>query len=231
MFDYSNPALVKIRRIIREFGILRPAVRALRRLKNAGYEEEYNTELFQHVRPGSVVWDVGANMGYYTRKFADAVGPQGKVVSFEPSPETYAELSAEFSASRNILVENCALSEIDGSAEFFLSNQNAEDSLFRKGNNVGPSISVRVIKGDSYAGAPPPGLIKIDVEGYELEALRGMRQTLKAEPLKCVGVEVHFSILADRNIPDAPREIVSLLKNSGFSVRWTDSSHIIAERA
>lgn len=231
MFDYSNPILVKIRRVFHKLGILRPAVRALRSLKNTGYEEQYDAEVFRHVHPGSVVWDVGANTGYYTKKFAAAVGPQGKVVSFEPSPETYAQLAAACSVLTNIILENFALSDFDGSAELFLSTQSTKDSFFRKGNRNDRSVSVRVIKGDSYRGTQPPGLIKIDVEGFEMEVLRGMKQTLKAGSLKCVCVEVHFSILTARNRPDAPREIVALLKDSGFSVHWTDSSHIVAQRA
>jgi FkbM family methyltransferase len=129
-----------------------------------------------------------------------------------------------------VIVENCALSNFDGSAEFFLSKDKTVDSLFRKDQSGGTSVSVRVIRGDSYDVNQRPRLVKIDVEGSELEVLKGMGGMLNSETIKCVCVEVHFSILANRNMPDAPREIVALLTERGFSIRWTDPSHILAMR-
>lgn len=57
--------------------------------------------MFEAIKPGDVIWDVGANVGYYTRKFSDSVGPAGQVFAFEPFPATAARLRADIDRGRN----------------------------------------------------------------------------------------------------------------------------------
>jgi hypothetical protein len=69
------------------------------------------------------------------------------------------------------------------------------------------------------------------VEGFELEAVRGMRKTLASPDLRSVLIEVHFAILSDRGIEGAPAELATLLKDAGLAVPWVDASHLIGTRA
>src|SRR5581483_11355219 len=55
-------------------------------VKKQDYERQFRKQMIDIVRPGDVVWDVGANVGYYSRMFSDLVGPTGHVVAWEPSP-------------------------------------------------------------------------------------------------------------------------------------------------
>ena len=56
------------------------------------YEQDFRSAMIASIRPGDCVWDVGANVGFYSELFIDAVGPAGKVISFEPSPACVAML-------------------------------------------------------------------------------------------------------------------------------------------
>ena len=78
--------------------------------------------------------------------------------------------------------------------------------------------------------AQTPNAIKIDVEGFELEVLQGFGAHLAKVDLRAIGVEIHFSILNARGMPQAPEQIERLLATNGFDVSWPDSSHILALR-
>lgn len=206
--------------------MLRPFVKIYRKLASKGYEEDFEQSLLSRIRPGDVVWDVGANLGFYSRQCAEATGPGGRVIAFEPSPRTYRKLSAELSDWPNITLENVAMSDFDGTAIFYHgeSDTGVTDSLA----GSGAGVPVRVAKGDSFF--PAPCVVKIDVEGFELEVLLGMQTTLASRILRDVFIEVHFLALAKRRAPDNPRKITDLLKNAGFQIKWTDPSHIWASR-
>ena len=73
-----------------------------------------------------------------------------------------------------------------------------------------------------------PNLIKIDVEGYELNVLKGASKTLLSGELKHVFIEIHFLLLQKMGQPFAPNEIRKLLTKSGFKVKYLDSNHIHA---
>src|SRR5581483_623925 len=75
---------------------------------------------------------------------------------------------------------------------------------------------VKVRRGDQF---PCPTKAKIDVEGYELEVLRGMAGHLENPTLKSLFIEVHFATLEDRGLKGAPAEIVGMLDRAGFKVR------------
>lgn len=76
-----------------------------------------------------------------------------------------------------------------------------------------------------------PTLIKIDTEGFELDVLRGMVALIEDTPtLRARFIEVHFGLLAECGMPEAPIMIEQLLEKNGFKTTWVDSSHIAAVR-
>lgn len=92
-------------------------------------------------------------------------------------------------------------------------------------------INVEVTTGDAALGKfAVPNVVKIDVEGYEPEVLRGMINTLQSPSLRAVFIEVHFSVLNSRGCGAEPKKMVGLLKKSGLMVKWVDPSHIAAYR-
>ncbi|MFC7737799.1 FkbM family methyltransferase [Roseomonas sp. GCM10028921] len=83
-----------------------------------------------------------------------------------------------------------------------------------------------------HAGeANPQGVVKIDVEGHDLEVLMGMRSLLADRRLKPILIEMHFAILLASDRPDVPWRVEKLLHSAGFSLDWVDQSHLHASRA
>jgi FkbM family methyltransferase len=160
-------------------------------------EPEVQRALEEHIKPGHVVYDVGANVGFFTILCARLVGPRGKVYAFEPMPPNAKALrhNVALNGLDNVVVVEKALSSESGTAQMFVSAWSAFHSLnvegASKNDNLGPQarepITVQTITLDEFVEADParaPDLIKLDVEGAELVALEGMRGTLRsAEPL------------------------------------------------
>ena len=237
--NYANPFLRYPRYLARQSGILGLLERTSRRLSSGGYEERLAKIMFLHICPGDVVWDVGANHGYYTTKFADAVGESGIVVAFEPTHSTFKSLTNSVGMRRNVQLENIALGDSDGEADLYVSaGEGREYDVCHltpvKDNPRVKSVSqVSVVKGDSYRNAHPdltPNRIKIDVEGFEYEVLLGLSETLKSSRLRSVFIEVHFTFLRERGGPDWPARIVTLLKANRFRTKWVGPCHLVASR-
>lgn len=202
-------------------------------LPAGGYEARYDRGFSSGLRPGDRVWDVGANVGYYTRLFAGRVGEQGHVFAFEPSPMNFQRLATACAGLRNATLLPCGLGREDGKLCF---QQGADDlgATSRIVDSAADGVNVEIRSGASLlagGAAALPNAIKIDVEGFELEVLEGLADALRQPPLRMIGVEVHFGILQQRGMALVPQQIESLLQRNGFTVSWPDSSHILAVRA
>ena len=202
-------------------------------LNGKGYEARYDSSFQAELKAGHCVWDVGANVGYYTRQFAEKVGTTGKVFAFEPSPQNFNRLGVAVEDLAHVSLLNVGLGTEPGRLSF---QQGADDlgatSRVVKSGEAG-AITVEISTGNLLVAerrVTLPNAIKIDVEGFELEVLQGMKDALKSPALRTIGIEVHFGILRERGMTRAPQEIEALLQACGFKVNWPDASHILAIR-
>jgi len=219
-----NGLTIKARSIARQIGLL-PLIQRMR--PNGPYEAEFGKALVDAVRRGDVVWDVGANVGFYTRQFIDRVGPTGKVVAFEPEPSCYGILRRDCGSAT---IVNVALS--DRTSEGFMEAHPEP----RSGTHhvvaapTPTAIPVKLIAGDDFQG-PCPNLMKIDVEGFEDEVLTGMPRILADHRLRAIFLEVHFALLEQRGKAMAPLLIERKLRTLGFHTTWfRNRSHLKALR-
>jgi FkbM family methyltransferase len=227
----TMPATLALRRFARALGLTPILGRYLNR---RGYELAFDDALAAAMRPGDTVWDVGANVGYYSRRFAEAVRPGGQVFAFEPSPVTLPRLRAEVGSEQDVTIVPVGL----GAEAATMSFVQSDDDLGVASKVVAPGTAegaheVEIETGDRLVRdgrVVPPNVIKIDVEGFELDVLKGMTATLRDPRLRSVCVEVHFTQLAERGLPTAPRTIERLLREAGFTLRWTDPSHLVGSR-
>lgn len=210
-----------------------------RLFRSSRYEDRFSQALLSEIRPGDIVWDVGANVGFYTMQFSEVVGPTGQIVAFEPNPACVRSIEARLKnlPHQNIKVISVALGNQDGKSLFALGSEDmAVDSRLVSTSNSSPegTIEVEVMRGDTAVRERDlalPNILKIDIEGYELECLEGLTKTLGSSILRAAFVEVHFGILEARGMPFAPTKIEELLRTSGLSKqRWLDASHIVAMR-
>jgi FkbM family methyltransferase len=144
-----------------------------------GTYEPGQTRAFQDiVKPGDVVYDVGAHYGYYTLLSSLLAGDRGKVIAFEPSPSNLARLQLHLQANRcgNVEIEEFALSDREGTARFDNQTGSGTGHLSASG-----SIEVRTTTLDLLpARLPAPQVIKIDCEGAEVQVLEGGAQMLSS---------------------------------------------------
>lgn len=165
------------------------------------------------IRPASVIFDVGANIGYYTLLLALQNGPDGVVFAVEPVPRTRGvllqnlQLNPEL-ASRTTIVES-AVSSFNGTVLINVSSgrnsgashvvtQIASSDQGRADAGIDETISVKCERGDEIwrrAGCPDVSLVKIDIEGHEYSALVGMAEMLTTNRDVAVMVEVHSDFL------------------------------------
>ena len=142
------------------------------------------------IHPGERVADVGANNGLYTHAFAK----RGALVeAFEPQPECVTVLQAYASRrrSRNVRVHPVALSSRSGTAALHLprGSESSPSASLRATPGAGASLEVVLESLDSFEFSDLR-LLKIDVEGAELDVLRGAGETLKqSRPLLFVEIE------------------------------------------
>jgi FkbM family methyltransferase len=149
------------------------------------YYESHTQSLFQAaLRPGDVFVDVGANIGMTTLCAAALVGPDGRVIAFEPNPRVFDRLRGHVELNgleRLVELRHCGLSEQPGQFELHVPIHAGEAS-FAVPQGAGPVVvhSVPVSVGDDELGRIDmlPMFIKIDVEGFEYRVLCGLRQTL-----------------------------------------------------
>ncbi len=159
-------------------------------------DPEVMTFLRGWIRPGFVVCDIGANVGTYTVPLARLVGPSGRVVAFEPNRTTCACLSQNVRQNRlgNVRIVRAAAGDRASHARLIVTPDNLGETHLASpddGSARGERVEVTTLDAEvSKLRLPRVDFIKIDVEGFELTALRGAVQTLRANPRLVVQTEI-----------------------------------------
>lgn len=135
------------------------------------------------VRDGDVVLDIGANLGAYTLLFGQWVGDAGHVYAFEPAPDARQGLEQHVAMNglaACVTVCHEAVSGGQGRARFLAMGTSGANRLLPEGSRAGGEVSTITVDGFCASLGLKPRLIKIDVEGAELDVLRGARRTIAA---------------------------------------------------
>ena len=195
-------------------------------------EQQLKYLLDRRVKPGDVVLDVGANIGYYTAMLATKVGPTGHVYAIEPEPRNFDLLK------RNVALNN--LEHVVDTFQMGASDKAGVEKLYVQARSnlhsfVGPNaehpaegatgqwVDVPVVDLSSFIeGKRPINLLRMDIEGYEVEVLNGLEQAI---------VEGRFAgdIVFECHRPryDATRDITKplrMLHRNGYRARYLTSN-------
>jgi FkbM family methyltransferase len=145
------------------------------------YEEEPTALVRAYLRPGMVVADVGANVGYYSLLALSLVGPSGRVLAFEPAARPRERLRATLEGVCNVEVLACALGSERGVSNLYVDRDADNDTPTMVASEGGVPVSVTVDTLDAFLaarGIQRLDLLKLDVEGWEPHVLDGARQVL-----------------------------------------------------
>lgn len=225
---YHAPLVRGMRSLARRMKILK----FVKKIVGRNYEEQFTNALKTSIKKGDVVWDVGANIGFYTNLFGEWVGEGGKVVAFEPAPSTFTTLTKAVKASGNIVLIQKALSDTPGISYFTVGKENDSTAhMVEQENNETSRVEVAtadlIVKGDSSL---QPTVVKIDVEGFEEDVLKGGMKAFSNSKCRNMLIEMHFTRMDERKLKDSPNRIVKMLKDWGYKVNWVDASHIHAKK-
>ena len=171
------------------------------------------------LRRGDQYLDIGANIGMTSLMASSLIGQEGKGFAFEPNPEAFERLSRHFELNHTLNLEPIplALSNQEADVDLVLPPGNSGlGSLAIVHNGSGRSFKVRTTTGHSYLERLDPNkptVIKIDVEGHEVKALKGIEEVL-AWPDVAIVAEVIDVML--RRAGDSADALIELLETHGF---------------
>lgn len=156
------------------------------------YEPQYVSVLKTLLKSGDTVFDIGANIGFYSVLFSNWVGSRGRVVSYEPDPANLKLLrrNLELNGCKNVVVRPAALSNESGTELFSVDRVTRSTGHLGPGATYGETIFgtgkedlIRVVAStldDEVSEYGAPDLIKMDIEGGEHNALAGGIHTLRS---------------------------------------------------
>lgn len=172
-------------------------------------------KLLEELKAGEVAYDIGASIGTHAVFMALKVGKYGKVIAFEPEKNSFKDLIANIDLNKinNIIPFKVALGDSrkegiikGGLGSFTLSEENSFVSVEK----------IKIVDARSFIQEnklPVPSVIKIDVEGYEYNVIKGLEDVLRDKNCRMVACEIHPTLLPKGISVD---DIIGLLISCGF---------------
>jgi FkbM family methyltransferase len=191
------------------------------------WEPKTTRFISERIKPGMTVLDIGADIGYYTLLFARLVGAKGRVFSFEPIPKANWYLNKNIEINRLDNVKTCAFALFDQAGTVCLEDPFNKSKIdvskqIISGNDI--QVEAKVFDGlKSKEMIDGVDLVKMDVEGAELNVLRGMRHTLDTYHPKIL-IEVHPILLESFGF--LPTHLMEFLITFGYEIEPVDKVKI-----
>ena len=202
-----------------------------------GIKDPGQEKLFSLIRPGMSVMDVGTNIGLTALNFARIVGEKGKVFAFEPDPYNHSQATINFGLNgfKALSLFNIGLADKAGTATLFNVNETNRGMLriLKEDSNTKglDKTTINLTTLDAFVNdqkIQKPDFIKIDVEGYEFNVLKGAVQTLSTyKPLLYIELD-------DNNLKEqgaSPAMLISYLQSLGYQVTDAVSGKHLNEKS
>jgi FkbM family methyltransferase len=138
----------------------------------------------KYTKPNDTVLDIGANIGFYAELLSNTVGVNGKVHCFEPDTTNFNYLKKRCSNFKNVSINNKAVSDKTGVLKIYTSKQLNVDHRTYKPDDYDQEIDIDAIAIDDYLNGQLVNFIKMDIQGFEMSAVKGMHKTLESPDLK-----------------------------------------------
>lgn len=181
--------------------------------------EPLQTKIFLNsLKSGAVILDIGANIGYYTILASKKIGKRGKVFAFEPDPRSLQILkrNVDLNKCKNVTIVNSAVGKKNSFATFTLDSTNPGESSLLKNKN-GKKIKVKTTTIDSFVKKhriKKIDILKMDIEGTEIYALKGGEKTFKDSKNIKLFLECNRKSLSDFSFSEI--DLIKTLDRLGF---------------
>ncbi len=174
------------------------------------YEYATRRVFEETITPGSIVYDVGAHVGYYTLLASELVGEDGHVYAFEPHPKNiiYLHQHLAMNAIKNTTVFEGAVADRSGEAQFKFGPSRSMGKISDQGETRVKLFSLDELIAEGKI--EPPKFIKIDVEGAELEVLHGASNCLRTH---------HPMLFLETHSDKIHQESLRELRHLGYRVK------------
>lgn len=207
------------------------------------YEADELRLMKTFLRPGQTIVDVGANVGYLTRFFARATGLEGKVCALEPNPVVFSLLKKNVAGLPQVEAYNFGLSTREDELPLFLAGSDHSVASFSRSYPLGHvfyqesgqlnSVKARVVAGDEFMRKIGPSrtgsvgkidILKLDVEGWELNVLTGLEKTI--DDSRAITIFCEYNPAAQECAGHKPRALLDWFVNRQFAISCPDSGEL-----
>lgn len=181
-------------------------------------QDRFEIELLrQHIKPGAIVLDIGANIGFYAKILSDLVGEKGKVHCFEPDITNFEHLKKATAGISNILINNKAVGPKTEKLKIYTSKNINVDHRTYKPDDFDKEIDIDAVSIDDHLnGNLKVDIIKMDIQGFEMQAVKGMAKTFQNNPqLKLISEFWPYGL---RKAGSSLTEYYNFFKDLGFHV-------------
>ena len=193
------------------------------------WEPETTKLIKKIIHEGDIGIDLGANIGYFTILMANLVGTSGKVFSFEPAPQNFEILQKNIKQNhlKNVVANQSAIGDMNGKIKLYLSNTNAGwHKVFPKQfidyEVSDKNIDVEICSLDKEFIDKKIDFIKMDVEGYEWNAIKGGKKILEEnQDIKLIFEFFPMALRANNVKPDT---VLRYLLDVGFHIYVIDEN-------
>jgi FkbM family methyltransferase len=199
-------------------------------ISDGNYEPEFTASLLKLLRPGSCFVDLGANEGWFSLQASGAVGPEGMVFAIEPQRRLWPVIHQNFilNGRTNYRLIPYAVGQQEGFIDLILhpslntgsttAVSNLRRTLFRR-QKTGVLPLEAIMQRFSI---PRIDVLKIDIEGFELNALRSLGPRLSDGSVAAILIEYHPAQL--KELGQSKEEVVRLLRESGYGCSGADET-------
>lgn len=193
------------------------------------YEVPIQNIFAQHLKTGDVFYDIGSNVGFFSIIAAKLVGDKGKVYAFEPGSENAKSIrhNAQLNNFSQIEVIEKAVSSNSGQGQLLLATYAGGHALATADAppDLAGEVTVDLVSIDDLIAQnkiEPPNFVKVDVEGAELDVLKGMTETIKTyQPTIIYEVDDGDRTAYERKY----QELADFLKSFNYRVTQTENSY------
>lgn len=186
-----------------------------------GIREPTEVKLFiQEVNPNMNIIDVGANLGYYV--LLECKLTKGQIYGIEPNPQAfeYLKRSVKLNGYKNVKLFNIGINDSKRVLPFYISKKWNWSRFDNPREDIIETKKIQTDNLDNLFGDKKIDLIRMDVEGYELNILKGINKIIKKNPNLILFLEFH----GDMFDTSEKKEFINWIKEKGFEIRFLGKS-------